>query len=425
MVASLRRQAEGLLTRLARVRPFLLNTPMVGAAALSDAAQLAVELHMRRLREGLGERIHAYLAWLSGPAGRGVSPPVAQRMFVQLKLLFDALLHQLDIFADVVSQRGEHDTGVWLAGLDALASEALAVPGVPQPATPLICYLDRGMGAAIRRAGTPLPGGASNPVAVIRIPRERMLGSSLASSLVHEVGHQGAVTLGLLDSLGAVFQARKEEQGGSWGWWRLWLLEIIPDFWAVSRLGVTATQGLMEVVNLPRALVFRITPGDPHPFPWMRVKMSCALGERLYPDPQWRRLAALWESCYPRQGVAADTLAVIDQLEAGLPEMIETLLSHRPPSLGGRSLEQAFRAPDREPARLRALLPELQRSGGRLTHGSGTLFFAVTGQALADDRLTPEREAAWLSGLLTRLAMKRALLERRACAVPVARTAMH
>jgi hypothetical protein len=33
--------------------------------------------------------------------------------------------------------------------------------------------------------------------------------------------------------------------------------------------------------------LFRINLDDPHPFPWLRVKLSCALGQALYPHPQW------------------------------------------------------------------------------------------------------------------------------------------
>ena len=67
----------------------------------------------------------------------------------------------------------------------------------------MVCYLARGPGAAIRRARTRLPGGGDNPVAIIRMPRERMIGSGIASSLVHEVGHQGAALLDLVPSLRA------------------------------------------------------------------------------------------------------------------------------------------------------------------------------------------------------------------------------
>ena len=45
-----------------------------------------------------------------------------------------------------------------------------AIPGNYYEPPPVICYVDRGQGAAIRRAKTRLPGGRDNPVAVIRIP---------------------------------------------------------------------------------------------------------------------------------------------------------------------------------------------------------------------------------------------------------------
>ena len=110
----------------------------------------------------------------------------------------NALLTQFDIFADVLTQRSEHDTGIRLAGLDALAADALRLPlpGFLYQPPPAVISLERGFSAAIRRAYTMLPGGVSSPVSVIRIPRERMGGSGcgIASSVLHESAHfQGKV----------------------------------------------------------------------------------------------------------------------------------------------------------------------------------------------------------------------------------------
>src|SRR5207253_206678 len=75
--------------------------------------------------------------------------------------------------------------------------------------------------------------------------------------------------------------------------------EIVSDFWSVARVGIASTLGLIGVVSLPRPFIFRFNFDDPHPPPWIRVKLSCAIGDGLYPHPQWRRLARLWESYYP------------------------------------------------------------------------------------------------------------------------------
>ena len=139
------------------------------------------------------------------------------------------------------AQRSEHEHGTWLGGLDVLAADALALPGY-YDAPPVICYLDRGAGAAIRRARTRLPGGGKNPVGIIRVPRERMIGSGIASSLVHEVGHQAAALLDLVDSLRPELQARQQQGGTEQVAWQLserWIAEIVADYWAVARVGVT------------------------------------------------------------------------------------------------------------------------------------------------------------------------------------------
>jgi len=185
-------EARARLTRIERLSPFALRMPMVSAATVSPAAQTGVETLRMRGRRALASNVRGYLAWMKRTRPRAAH---AQRRFNILRLRFNTIIRHFDVFASVLGQRSEHETGVWVAGLDDVAADALALPGNYFVPPPIICYLDRNHGAAIRRAYTRLPGGAANPVAVISIPRERMIGSGIASSLVHEVGHQGAALL--------------------------------------------------------------------------------------------------------------------------------------------------------------------------------------------------------------------------------------
>ena len=416
-------ETRALLARLALVKPFALQEPMLPAAALLPAAEVAIDRFLLAGRRELRLMIGHYLTWLKA-AGDEVSAEEAQRRFAVLRLKFNTVLTQLDTFADVITQRSENESGVWLSGLDVVAAEALALPGYYDP-PPVICYLDRDIGAAIRRARTRMPGGGENPVAIIRVPRERMVGTGIASSLVHEVGHQGAALLDLVNSLRSVLWRLQRSAGAArraWQLWERWISEIVADFWSVARVGIASTLGLIGVVSLPRAFVFRLNVDDPHPMPWIRVKLSAAIGEALYPHPQWQRLSETWESFYPPEGVAPDTQALLQELQATLPAFAAVLINHRPPALRGRSLAEVMDTGARQPARLTALFQSWQAQPPEMYRAAPTLVFAVMGQARWDGKLSPEDESLLLCKLLTFWALRATLNMSEICAAaPVAR----
>jgi hypothetical protein len=412
MHAWLVEETRALLTRLDRIKPFALLETMVPAAAPSPAALSAIEQFLVHGRRSLRRMARSYLKWLRSGQGQATPPAKAHRRFVFLKLQFNDVLSQFDIFADVMTQRSEHETGVWLSGLDVVAADALKVPGDYMDMVPVICHLDRGHGAAIRRARTRLPGGGENPVAVVRVPRERMVGSGIASSLVHEVGHQGAALLDLIKSLrGPLNRLSRQDsgQGPIWGLYGRWISEILADFWSVSRIGVGSTLGLMSVVSLPRAFIFRVSLDDPHPIPWLRVKLSCALGNALYPDPQWERTAAMWEAYYPLTGLSLSKRRFFTTVEARIPDFVALLVNHRPPSLRGRSLGEVMTLPDRHPGKLRALHQSSRGQAARMRRLPPSLAFAVLGQARADGRIDPGFESRLLVDLLTYWALRSTL----------------
>jgi hypothetical protein len=398
---TLDQEARALLARLDRVKPFVLSEPMVLAASLMPAAQIAIERFLAKGRHELKKRVQDYMSWLHGDGGQA-SPEDMQRRFVFLRLQFNAVLSQLDLFNQVITQRSENEQGVWLSGLDVVAADALALPEYYE-APPVICYLDRGVGAAIRRARTRLPGGGENPVAVIRVPRERMIGSGIASSLIHEVGHQGAALLGLVPSLQLELRTKQlyAREPLVWNLWDRWISEIVSDFWSIARVGVVSTLGLIGVVSLPRPFVFRVNIDDPHPTPWIRVKLSCAIGNGLYPHPQWQRVARLWESYYPIGDLDGERRDLLGRLEASFPEFVSVLINHRPKALLGRSLLEAMNVEQRTPGRLAALFGTWSKAPKQLYRAPPSLAFAVLGQARADASMSPEDESDLLAKLLT------------------------
>lgn len=411
-------EARSLLTRLERLKPFSLITPAVPAAAVSPAAQTAMEIHMKKGREELGRMVQKYLHWLRGPDGQSATPDQAQQKMAFLRLRFNAIISQFYIFSDVLAQRASYETGVWVAGLDDVAADALSLPENYYEIPPVVCYLDRGQGGAIRRVRTRLPGGELSPVAIIRIPQERMIGSGIASSLVHEAGHQAAELLGLIPSLRPLLKAKSTSSwnGTAFSLWDKWISEILADFWGVGKVGIASTLGLIGLVSLPRVFVFRIEPDDPHPAPWIRVKLSCAMGAAMFPHSQWRLLSETWDSFYPLHQANADTRRALALLEAGIPEFVELLLNHRPSALRGKSLQEIMPLQERQPRLLARYYDNWSATPEQMKSAHPTLAFAAIGQARINGKITPEQESETLARLLTHWAMRSALDTSSSCA---------
>lgn len=378
-----------------------MTMPMVKGASVSDQALRDITGMLEKGKLELRTNIHRFIERINGPGGQKEEEEEAQSDFTILKLRFNSILDDLDIFADVFSQRAEYDVGVWTSGLDVLAGDGLRPLQGLAEAPPLVVYLDRGHGAAIRRARTRLPGGEPNPVGVIQIPRERMVGSGIAASLVHEVGHQAASLLNLVPTLKVSLATTRWQKKDTIArhYFDRWISEIIADVWALGQLGIVSTLGLMGVVTLPRYFQFRIDLRDPHPAPYVRVLLSCAFGNRLFPHPQWDRIWDLWRTFYPTKGLRKQQLHVLDEIEREAPIFVNRVLTHSTKEMQGKKLYQLFPLTERQPDQLQQLYRSWKERTLNLYTLPPVLAFAVLGQAKSDLVI----DAAEESDILTRL----------------------
>jgi len=398
-------ESLALLSRLEQTKPFTMTIPMVSAASISPSALDKIQELLGTSKLNLTRRIETFIQKVKYQNLFQATTHELQSEFVHLKLRFNNILDQFDIFADVLTQRSEHETGVWIAGLDRLAEDALRIPGYPLSQLPeVVVFLERGHGAAIRRARTRLPGGDENPVAVIQVPRERMIGSGIASSLVHEVGHQASEVLNLTGALRLMLIRKSaENKSAAWKLFQRWISEIIADYWALGLLGITATAGLMNVVTLPEYFQFRIDIDDPHPAPYIRVKLSCAFGHAIYPHPQWAQMWGLWETFYRKSKTSPAVQRTLREIDKAIPEFIRSINTFPVP---GRqiTLVDLFPIRQRTPAVLQQHFRDWRRRPMLAYEASPTLLFAVIGQAKTDMLINAKQEARILSEHLNRWA---------------------
>ena len=274
----LEQEARALLTRLARVKPFALQETMLPAAGLLPASQIAIETYLTRGRRKLRRLVNGFLRFLR------TAPSLDERRGRAAAVLHPAAAIRRRADAVRSVQRRDHAAQRerdrrMAVGLDVVSADALQVApaGVRCAAGHLL------PGSRRRRRDPP---GAHAPAGRRRQPGRDHQGPARTDDRQrHRVvahsrsGHQAAALLGLVESLRPEIRRRRAAGGRdaeAWRYWDRWISEIVADFWSVARVGVGSTMGLMGVVSLPRVFVFRITLDDPHPSPWIRVKVSAA-----------------------------------------------------------------------------------------------------------------------------------------------------
>jgi hypothetical protein len=379
---------------------------MVSDAQPSDRALELADAAVVRSKRALRAELDVLRAALKLGVRDTADLHRVHRRYLLLHQRFHALLTTVDIFADALTQRAEHGTGVLLRGLDALAQDGLRTFPQRYRLPPVVCYLDRGLGGAVRRAFTRLPGGECNAVALVRLPRERLCGNGFAS-LLHEVGHQGNALLGLPEA----FQAVLTEAGRDGtlapevsAWWSSKISESLADLWACCKLGAAATLGLFAVLGRSPALTFHDEPRAPHPMPWIRARLSAAFGAEAMPHPIWRELDSMWCTLYPPSRAPVGARALLERIEPSLPTIARLVARTRFSVLNHRSLPAFLGAERVAPG---TLLPLLSQSLAAIANQEPTTpCQALAVIALGRHRalITPRREEALLRSLLQRWA---------------------
>ncbi len=289
------------------------------------------------------------------------NPQVARNLnaaFGEIELEMSRAFTFFDTYMDVLTQRNTPELGPLLAGCDVLAWDAIKKdhPALRIIEPPLV-YCDRGFGASVLREGVLLPDRTPNPMPLIQIPYSKLREKYNLTSVLHEVGHEAMIRLGLVSTMPKAFHFALTRAGAPDSikeLFAIWTTEIGPDFWGFCASGIAEVAGIKEILALPPGYVFRVSWVDPHPPSYLRVLLSFECCRQVWGRGDWDNWEKEWLKLYPIEDAPVETQEIIEKARMYLPVISRTLLQTRFRVLNRRTIPDLFN--------LDALAPvELQR----------------------------------------------------------------
>jgi len=260
-----------------------------------------------------------------------------------------------DTYMDILTQRLSPVLGPLLKGCDVIAADGLKHPFLTAVTRSPIVYCDRGFGASILREGVTLAK-TVNPVAFIAIPYSRLAEKYNLMSIYHEVGHQALTKLDLVRPFQQVFSTCIKRAGGSALLQQLfsnWSKELIPDFWAFGLTGMGQTSSMRDVLLVPQAMAFGVSPYQQHPPSYLRFLASVEWCRFLWGRGEWDSWREAWERYYPVRHTDKATVEIITEAKKYLPAIARATITTRFKKLGRKAIVSLFDMDSISPYHLR------------------------------------------------------------------------
>ncbi|MHA7209546.1 hypothetical protein [Arthrobacter sp. MDT1-65] len=385
----------------------LADLDTVAAPAAWASMEVYLREQVRSRLAGIVSGLVAEAAVLEGRAASGRDIRSVRRDVLRLRQRYLQVETVLDYFGDAINTRTNPAMQNLLRGYDTLASDSMARTLTPLgiDAPPALVYIDKGLGAAILRSGVRLwDAGHPSPAAAIKLTRHNL---SFPTAMLHETGHQVGHVTGwnaeLAEALTTTLAPRSREIAELVA---SWAGEIAADVHAFGQAGWAPVVALANVVDGTGAAVYRIRPGDPHPFPLIRVLINVALCRSWFGEGPWDRVATAWLGRHPIAGAPPEVAGITRTIVAALPEMVDVCTRRPMAAFHGQPFAKVV-----DPRRVRPnAIQDFARSAGDSLAVSAYLrrrdpirVFALLASRIVEDpvRATAHRAALlrWLTDL--------------------------
>ena len=322
-------------------------------ASLERYLDRAVRTSLAASTERLRREVSGLRTQLDNATTQAQLLEVARRL-QRVRRLHGQVETVVTFFTDAVNTRTNTTLGTHLRALDriALASMASALIPLGVPVPPVLTYVDRGLGAAIMRAGVRLWDGQLSPAAAIKVTRHNLY---RPSALVHETGHQVAHLIGWNRQAEASLRDVLGDDPELAAIWASWTSEITADCFAFVHCGYAAVAALHDVVANEIETVLQFSAGDPHPVSYIRVLLGVAMCRDAYGSGPWDDLAAAWVALHPLTSARPALARLLLRSTERLPALVTALLRRELPCFGARSLTTLINPQRVSPAALESL----------------------------------------------------------------------
>jgi hypothetical protein len=258
----------------------------------------------------------------------------------------------IHFYTDAINTRTQKDIAAMLQGCDALCKlclEAFLKP-LHKPIPTVITYLDKGLGAAIMKAGLRLWDGSVSPAALIKITYHNLL---RPTAVLHECGHQVAHLLGWNKELAeTLFAELKEKDAVVAKAFSNWSSEIAADAVALCTTGFAAVAALHDVVDGEGEAVFIYDENDPHPISYLRVLLNCAMCDLLFGNGPWQQMAAQWKVNHPLKDAGKEANEIIVKSVPHLQTIAKLILQTGQKAFAGKAIASLIDTAKANPVQL-------------------------------------------------------------------------
>ena len=234
----------------------------------------------------------------------------------------------IHFFTIAINSRTTEGVSALLRACDILSTKSMepVLQPLGQAVPPVLTYVDKGIGAAILKAGLRLWDGKVSPVAAIKITQHNLF---RPTAIIHETGHQIAHILNWNEELANLIRQKISHKASLVGEvYASWASEMAADAFAFVHAGYASVAALHDVVSGSPGMVFAYRMGDPHPIAYLRVLLNIQFCRHTYGSGPWDELEASFTAEYSLEHTTYPSASLIRLCLPYLSTVTDLLLNH-------------------------------------------------------------------------------------------------